>query len=771
MTNRLVAFVARHKFYFLAFFIYLILAFLRFPQITLNVAKVVPGANGDTYFNLWGFWWVDYALFNLHQSIFHTALLFWPVGANLVYQTMSPIGSFIFGPLQVVSLPFAYNMFFFFGFAFTGIGMFVLANYFIKEKYSAFLAGLIFAFGTFHVMQAYTHIDWVYMGWVPLSLYFFIRLIKEDKFYFNAFGLSASFVLTLFMGDLEQGIMVLILFVLVLVLYAINLNTRKKVLNISLLKKIGFALLIILVLGSWAFVPIAQTLFSPTGTGNSNPLSIVNQINTLQFNEENSMSVLSFFLPAFYNGIVPNSIFLEYYRTVFSPNNISSIERTGYITYTVIALILFGIYKSRKEVKLWIAIAIIFGLLSLGPYVQLAHNSTGIPGLYQIYHSLPLLNIIREPGRFSLVLFIALSIIAAYGFKSFVEYAEKLKLQKIFTKKYTWLILISILFLIETSGLPISNSSTILPVNTAPTIPEFYYLLRNTSGNFSVLQLPALPNSGALPDFYLTEASYYTSASHKPILSGSITRATFINNEYLYDIPLVIEAGNLENYGVPYYTSPVNENYTAQSLFNLYNYQTLFVVLNKNAYNANIDTYLYSQLSSIFGQPVYNDGSTVAFSTSAAINNSIFRNFVELPAIGQWMPVSFNYVGENLTLWYPIGEGSVAVYAPYQNSSDIPYDIKHDVSYTENATLKFDAVGTGRYNQLGIFEQVGESKPVQITEINVSNKLSTYSVNLHGLVVGTLGNSLFFVTSRNSQYSKENNASDVLIGNITLSRS
>src|SRR5271155_5508279 len=138
--------VIDYKIYFLVALIYLLLAFVRFDKIAANITTTVPGATGDTFQNLWGLWWVGYALFHLHNGIYFTKLLFWPTGANLVYQTMSPIGSLLVYPLEIVSVPFAYNSLFFIGFVIAGVTTFILVDYLVKNKYAAFMAGVFFSF-------------------------------------------------------------------------------------------------------------------------------------------------------------------------------------------------------------------------------------------------------------------------------------------------------------------------------------------------------------------------------------------------------------------------------------------------------------------------------------------------------------------------------------------------------------------------------------------------------------------------------------------------
>ena len=55
------------------------------------------------------------------------------------------------------------------------------------------------------------------------------------------------------------------------------------------------------------------------------------------------------------------------------------VESLGYIGYAVIALMLYGIYRYRKDMLPWAIGAVIFTWLALGPNL----------GLYLVYHAIP----------------------------------------------------------------------------------------------------------------------------------------------------------------------------------------------------------------------------------------------------------------------------------------------------------------------------------------------------------------------------------------------
>ena len=215
------------KVYALAAVIYLIIALINFWPITTHITSAIAGYGGDGYQSLWGIWFVGYSLFTLHHGIWSTMLLFSPIGANLAFQTFSPIASLLVLPFTSVSLGFAYNILFFVGFFLSGLTMFILARYITKNSYAAFIAGLIFTFSTFHI-GAYGHLDFANLEWIPLALYFFLRMVKEEHRR-NLNGSGASQYRTIFacfMGDVQAGI--ILLFLLLIIGISIPCSKRRR---------------------------------------------------------------------------------------------------------------------------------------------------------------------------------------------------------------------------------------------------------------------------------------------------------------------------------------------------------------------------------------------------------------------------------------------------------------------------------------------------------------------------------------------------------------
>lgn len=742
------------KKYLASILLYTVISLLMFAPIVANITSAVPGGGGDAYLNLWGLWWVSHAIFVLHTSIWSSGLLFYPIGSNLVYQTMSPIGSLLVSAFEAVSVPFAYNLLFFFGFVLSGITMFILADYLTESAYAAFFAGLVFTFSSMHIALGVDHIDWIAIGWVPLALYFFLRLLREDENkYFNAAGLGITFVLIAFMGDLEQAVMASMLFILILLLYALYTGTRRMVFNKRLVYALALAVVIAFALGSWGFIPVIHTITSG-GLGNANYL------NDIEHNELWSYDLLSFFLPSYYNGFF-NSIATSSYYQIFAAD---SSERAAYIGYTVIILAVVALLKDFKKARLWLVIALVFGWLALGPYLQVDGQVTPLPGLYYAYHLLPGINVIREPDRFGLIFILAVAVLAAFGMKIVLDKVGKIDGTKLLSGGLLAVVIISILFLIESNGYPLTQSLRSQEITPA-SIPQFYTELANLSGNFSVLQLPILDNPASPePGLYPGEATYFETANGHPIVGGDITRTNDSEELSLYNMPLIVEAQNLQTYGVFGYASPVSENYTAQTLLTLSAYSTAFVSVQKSAYStAELNTFV-SYLASVFGNPEYNDNSTIAFSTQAALENSLYRSFVSYPFVPDWEQINSSTPSGGRA-WSPVYPGVIDVYAPYANANDISQEVASGSAYTINTLVSFQGASLGGDSVLDVdlLTQTGLS-PVGTFEL--TGKMTAYTFNTL-LLSGPEGNGLaFLITNSTGTFSQP----IVELSNITFTR-
>ncbi len=742
---------------------YLFLACIVFYPVVSDMMNVAPGSGGTAYQNLWDVWWVGYALLHLHSSFYFTNLLYYPLGVNLVYHDIAPLVGILSLPFQAVSVPFAYNMLLLVGFALSGVTMFILSDYIVRDRRAAFVAGLVFAFSSFHIAQGYADLGWINIEWVPLALYFLLRMIRGETNYGIAFGLGASVVLAVFMGSVEQGAELFIAAALVLCAYLIGTGTRKSVLDRRLWAFVGISVAIAFVLGSWGFMPMIDAALQPSGIAQNLVFSNATYSNAW------SDGLLSFFVPSFYNGLFDWNP-ATYFTSVSPSGAISSLflpypsERVAYIGYMVLALALYGLYINYRRSRLWIGLAVIFGLLCLGP--------AGL--LYSVYHSIFAINIISQPDRFYLVFSIAVAIMAAFGFKDLLT---KLRSRADGARAVTLATAIVIaVFIIENNGIALSSSLSSQVVTNA-TIPQFYKFIGSNSTyaqlNFSILELPVMQDRyySVEPALFTGQAAYYATAAHRPILGGYvgpfntsqkltlcnvpiIEAATYLEQGDQRQLSLCTQGSNGSTYtvaedGLEFSPKPTVQNTANESLLLLDDYNTAFVVVNRDAYNQTSLYELVNYLVNVFGRWIYIDNSTIVFSTLNATARNAYRGYVTYPVLTQWTAVEDLVNGTEQYFWTPFKNasalyGQIAVLAPYANLSDINYKVLSTTTYYINSSITVDA-GTNFGNASLIVDSAGANgNPIQLADIAVTPNFTTRSFNAM-LVSGPIGNTLFFV--------------------------
>ncbi len=719
----------------------LVIALAMFYPLTLHLNSNAPGTGADTYQNLWDIWWVNYAVFNLHTNVFYTRILFWPIGSSLVSSTIAPLMGILSAPLQAVGIVFAYNIMFFLGFALSGLTMFILSDYLTKNRYASVVAGVVYAFSAFHIAQSYAHIHFINIEWVPLFVYFLLKVVhdhsgfKSISTWADIAGMSVSFALTTLMGNVEQTIILASALIFLIAAMAIAKGTRKKVLSHRFALSAAIFLALAFAVGSWNFIPIIHAISAPGG------ISSVNYLNNRIANQQWSAAAAGLFIPSYFNGIIYRSGVPNWIYLLFAAD---PVERVDYIGYAVLALTVYAVYRYRRDMAIWAAGAVIFMWLALGPSF----------GLYAAYHSVPLFRVVREPGRFQLISTMFMAILAGFGAKALLKeiapnHASERRHRNIL---YAALAIIIIIMLVENNGIPTSSVREITNVS----VPALYGDLAQRPGNFSIMGLPALPASANNTYLYQGMDTFYTSITHKPLVGGYVGRQNATGTLLLYNIPLAEEASALIANGSAYYDTPVVQNYTNQTLLTLYNYNTEYIVLHEDAFTPQELNEIGAYLEKVFGQPIYADNGTVAFQTETAINGSLFRSFVSYPVLTQWSPVSAFLNGSYQGFWVPESPGMIVTYAPYPKNTVVnsPAEVFH-----VNGTIRFTALSQTP-QRMYIAEPTGNGNATAlVAEFNITSTSETYSVK-RTFESGPVGNIFYFI----HQY----NNTELLIGNLTI---
>jgi hypothetical protein len=143
----------------------------------LGIDKVLIGDGGDAYQHIWNFWWVKKAILE-GRDIFYTDYLFYPIGSNLYFHSLSLYNSvvaFILNLVLHIDFITIYNLLLLSTFIFSGIISYVIFKHLGANIYLSFALSFAFTFSSFHIIRALGHLDLSTIYLLPPFFYFLIR--------------------------------------------------------------------------------------------------------------------------------------------------------------------------------------------------------------------------------------------------------------------------------------------------------------------------------------------------------------------------------------------------------------------------------------------------------------------------------------------------------------------------------------------------------------------------------------------------------------------
>jgi hypothetical protein len=104
----------------------------------------------------------------------------------------------------------------------------------------------------------------------------------------------------------------------------------------------------------------------------------------------------------------------EAWRDFVTTRPDSYAENVASIPYVAMVVIAFAL-AHRPRPKVFMALAVCFGLLALGPFLTVAHANTQIPGPWALLRYVPVLGAARTPTRFAIPMLMAIAVIFAWA--------------------------------------------------------------------------------------------------------------------------------------------------------------------------------------------------------------------------------------------------------------------------------------------------------------------------------------------------------------------
>lgn len=462
-----------------------------FPLIT-QMGTHIAGVQGDVWSYLWAAGWARVAVLNLGVNPFHTDYVYYPLGGatQLLWGTALP--SFASIPLQLAfGLVPAFNLTYLGSSVLTGWGTYLLfreqfshvefrgvpgKNYRRNMKLAGFLAGLAFAFSALRLGYGLAFTNLFHTEFIPFYALYLLRTTRSPGWK-NAvmaglfFGLNAyiDFQIAAFLGLLTA---LWFLYVLARAILRGRKSPaeprRKRVPDRSGL--LARYLVMVIVAGA-IVLPMLVILVNDFAVEGGNYIRVF----PLRYSTERSYDLLSYVLPnarsTLYQNVTTPRV-ENVNASVQTPDESElSPDRQSFLGVVLGALALVGAIRLGRQMVFWIFVTLVFAALSLGPVLHFAGVSTNLPLPFALVNNIPILNNIRIPMRYGLMVFFGASLLAGAG--AFVVLQWR-----------AWMLVpIAALLLAETLVLPYPTLEF--------RVPRVYEKIAQTPGDATVLEIPS----------------------------------------------------------------------------------------------------------------------------------------------------------------------------------------------------------------------------------------------------------------------------------------
>lgn len=474
----------------ITFGLYAIVALVMTYPLAFKFTTSIPGDAFDAYLNLWSYWWVSHALIAL-QNPFWTPLLYAPFGAPLYLHTLNPINGVMSLPVQVLAGPVVtYNVVILLSLTLSAFTANLLVAYVCGSRLAGWFGGLIFAFGSYHVTHLLGHANLLASEGLPL--YLLLLLLANASAGKQRTLAALGAVLALLFTMLSDWQYVVFAIVATLLFTAYQTIARRSLVPVAIAGAIGaiwFVLALPLIIPTWR--ELESGIAAAPGAGASFAWSA---------------DLVSFFVPSplqsLWGGLAE-----QIGGRVGPPAN----ERSIFLGYLPLALAACGLWFNRKGGAYWALLALVAGLLALGPALQVLGESDfgpagdRIPLPYALLDAVPGLNILRVPARFALLVTLSLAVLSGLGI---VELGKRLRNLWSPPARVAAIAVLSSALLLEHVAIP-------FPMTT-PHVPRFYTELARSPERGVIYELP----------FSLKRpASLYSQTVHqRSIVGGYVSR-------------------------------------------------------------------------------------------------------------------------------------------------------------------------------------------------------------------------------------------------------
>lgn len=507
---------ARH--HLLALLSYGLLSLILTYPLILHLTTHVPGDGIDDPALAWNLWWVRFSILNQHTNPFDCRWIFWPIGINLAFYTLTVLNGLLSIPLQLTfQVTLASNLLLLSSFVLSGYGAYLLARQVwpSASPAAAWLAGLVYAFASPKLFYAALgQFNIASSQWIPFCLLYVWRAAGPRGRARDAILAGLFLGLQAWAEATFASFLAIFIALYALWLAADSLRSRHALrqtgytwARLALAGLIG-VLLIIPMLANMLPDLRAEGDFFGAGGG---------------FADVFSADVAGYLLPTQLHPLLGGLAA----RLPF-PHDKGQHLTLG---YTALALIFIGARaRPRRAAAFWVAALLLFWLFTLGPTVRILGRDTGIPGPFVFVSELPFLKGNRYPSRYAVLLLACASLLVARGMAHIAQHWPPRRAR-------IGVGLIALLFLGEHLSIPLPLSDL--------RAPALYHQIAATGEGApgAVLELPLGWRNGARvvgkKDVAIMFAQWYQTVHQRPLLGGNTSRNPEFKFQYFSEAPLL----------------------------------------------------------------------------------------------------------------------------------------------------------------------------------------------------------------------------------------
>jgi hypothetical protein len=185
------------------------------------------------------------------------------------------------------------------------------------------------------------------------------------------------------------------------------------------------------------------------------------------------------------------------------------VENVASLSFVALAAIAVAMHLGWRAPAVPAAIAIGFGLLALGPFVRIAGVQTYVPGPWALLRYVPVVGLVRSPGRFLVFAMLGIAALFAAALTAIVTRWP--------AARRPLLVTVSCLLFAELLPAP-------RPIFSAA-IPSIYQQVANDPRDVRVIELPFGIRDGTMAmGNFTARTQFFQTAHHKPIIGGYVSR-------------------------------------------------------------------------------------------------------------------------------------------------------------------------------------------------------------------------------------------------------